>query len=385
MSLFKGFNPTTLKPLALAIGIAMLTTSCYQPDIDKIELNYFSESLEHGGSIIGRHQANESQSDETKSRYFELGDHKFFYSGEWERVEVSRADVEPIATMALYSASTTDDASEHTSIIEPLTVPDFPDVSVPDLPPPVIITPDTPDIEYIEHYDDGSTHLSDTGSKTFFAQAEGFSSSEEEAVISLEGTTLHYTMTDEESGKTARYSKHYTAFDLSGHTAAQSRQADIDGKGVVTFFNRLDDLPDELAFPEGSICFVPTYKVTDTSLYLYKTGGYGFFEKDLDEWEREAIEPDVDYDYFVTDMVGTNNAYEVRRLVYKNEDGTERYVSGIELKTGKWDTIEYETYYEANKRYYYDKNINPFNAVVDCKYINDTAAEFLEAEIPKYY
>lgn len=235
-------------------------------------------------------------------------------------------------------------------------------------------------------------------SRTFFAYGDGFSSSEASATIGSEDYTINVDMTDDVSGAQERYSIHYTTFDLAGSTVADSIQATSAKLGIQTPFSKFDKLPSEVAFPQDSLCFVPTYRVASSPLFLNYPSGEKPSPPTLDNWEENFVSDDRADQTIIMSRVGTNNSIDARAAVATDNDGVLstkgalnfgesssqdlRYMN--DQGVSNYYNIEISTYVPSQKLYS-NSNIDPQSGLVYCELINDTAADFLETQIVQYY
>lgn len=232
-------------------------------------------------------------------------------------------------------------------------------------------------------FEEGSL-IADDPEERILAFGNRFSSNEASADIKSEGTMLIFDMPDLMSGKVERYSIQYTLFDLSGYTLAQSRQSAIDNKGITTVLSKFDAIPENTAFPEGSLCFVETYETASIPLFINFFTSFAIPSMDsLDEWENRIVSEKGEYQSAVSSQVGSNNTISARRLIYSNNTtniSTIRAPEGIIGLEGLYDVK-----YIPTEKQYFDNNIDPNQALVNCQNINDIAADFLEAQIVQYY
>ena len=235
-----------------------------------------------------------------------------------------------------------------------------------------------PDINMF-YYD---TSLQDgPASETLIAYGDKLGPYAEQTVI-VNDTTQTIDIVDSKTGVSAKYTLHYTPFDLTGHTVADSEAAVKSGKGVTTGLSKLRVMPASLSFPEGSRCFVKTYEKASMPLVILHSYymPHSFYEN-ASAWEAEKVDKFGDYDFAQVFTVGSNNEYDVTRLVYNADDGqTTDYTLMEHREYGS----DWQPRYVGTTKQYMD-NIDTKNGLVNCNILNDVAAEFLEAQIIKYY
>ena len=139
------------------------------------------------------------------------------------------------------------------------------------------------------------------------------------------------------------------------------------------------NIPSNVAFPEGSVCYIPV--VTSERSFLAfndknKTG-YSSLERWIDAAKQRFSD---DRDHRTSQFgVGTANkqkAAQVMFFEYKNQPAYE--YSGVEY--GK---DIYEANYVAKGST--DPNIDSRFGVVDCTLVNEVAGDFLAEQIKRYY
>ena len=232
----------------------------------------------------------------------------------------------------------------------------------------------------------------------FTVYGENFSSNTYNSEIYADQTTLNFDMLDEASGTGVNYKIHYVPFDLEGHSVADSKRATQNNEGVSTVFSRLENLPSELTFPTGSVCFVAAYQQASIPLFrqVYSTGNLMNSYEDLNDWQSFIVKELGDFQTSITSQVGSDNSTEARRLVYNaNTTDLKKYsrLAGQDYLASNGTTLTLSatndasvmnaTYIPKDKQYL--NNFDKDSGLVDCAIVNDVAADFLEREIVKSY
>ena len=211
--------------------------------------------------------------------------------------------------------------------------------------------------------------------------ADKFEGRLEHKNIEVSGRTVKRPIYEKNSNNKFNYQTTYKTLDLSD-VKADSYNAGVtlsDSRGIMTALNHYSKLPTNLAFPAGSVCYIPV--VTSERAFL------AFNEKDktgysaLDKWINAAEARFDDNRGYSTSKfgVGADNkqhAAQVTFFAYKNQPAYQ--YNGVEYDTGIYEA-DYVAKGSSNP------NTNIFRGVVDCTIVNDVAADFLEREIKRYY
>lgn len=211
--------------------------------------------------------------------------------------------------------------------------------------------------------------------------ADDFEGRLENKDIEVNGRTVKRPIYERNSNNKLGYETNYQTLDLSGLTTrSYSAGTNIeDRRGILTDLSNYSKIPSNVAFPEGSVCYIPVV-TSEQSFWAFndknKTG-----YSSLDEW-IEAAERRFsdDRDYRLSEFdVGKESklkAAQVMFFEYKNQPAYE--YSGVEY--GK---DIYEANYVAKGST--DPNIDSRFGVVDCTLVNEVAGDFLGEQIKRYY
>ncbi|WP_296190405.1 MULTISPECIES: hypothetical protein [unclassified Psychrobacter] len=211
--------------------------------------------------------------------------------------------------------------------------------------------------------------------------ADKFEGRLENKDIEVNGRTVKRPIYEKNSNNKFNYQTTYKTLDLSG-VKADSYNAGVtlsDSRGIMTALNHYAKLPTNLAFPAGSVCYIPVVSSERSFLAFNEKDKTGY--SSLDKWV-EAAEARFkdDRDYSTSRFgVGINNkqkAAQVMFFEYKEQPAYQ--YNGVE-----YSKDIYEADYVAKGSS--NPNTNSFRGLVDCTIVNDVAADFLEDKIKRYY
>ena len=235
-------------------------------------------------------------------------------------------------------------------------------------------------------------------SPSFAVVGDSFSSNTNDAEIYSDKTVLNFDMLDKTLNRVEKYQLHYTPIDLEGHSVADSQLATESNKGIATAFSRLAQLPADLVFPKGSVCFVASYQQASIPLFKHanSTGTSLSPYQSLDDWQTFVVNQLGDFKTSISNQVGSNNDGEARKLIYAYTNQDLRRFPSVNLETDSttgavtfnlsalsFGSVQ-NAIYIPNARQDLN-NINKNKGLVKCNTVNDVAADFLEREIVKYY
>ncbi|MDX2374416.1 hypothetical protein NJD71_09800 [Psychrobacter sp. PP-21] len=211
--------------------------------------------------------------------------------------------------------------------------------------------------------------------------ADNFEGRLENKDIKVSNRTVKRPIYEKNSNNKLGYETTYQTLNLSGLNAnSYSAGTNIeDRRGIRTALSNYSNIPTNIAFPEGSVCYIPV--VTSERSFLAfndknKTG-YSSLEKWLDA-AKQRFSDDRDHrtSQFGVGIENKQAAAQVMFFAYNNQPAYE--YSGVEY--GK-------DIYEAN--YVAKGSINPNTdsrfGVVDCTLVNEVAGDFLAEQIKRYY
>ena len=211
--------------------------------------------------------------------------------------------------------------------------------------------------------------------------ADKFEGRLEHKNIEVSGRTVKRPIYEKNSNNKFNYQTTYKTLDLSD-VKADDYRAGVplsNSRGIMTALNHYSKLPTNLAFPAGSVCYIPVVSSERAFLAFNERDKTGY--SSLDKWiEAAEARFNDDRDYSTSRFgVGINNkqkAAQVMFFEYKNQPAYE--YSGVEY--GK---DIYEANYVAKGST--DPNIDSRFGVVDCTLVNEVAGDFLAEQIKRYY
>ena len=211
--------------------------------------------------------------------------------------------------------------------------------------------------------------------------ADKFEGRLEHKNIEVSGRTVKRPIYEKNSNNKFNYQTTYKTWDLSG-VKADSYNAGVtlsDSRGIMTALNHYSKLPTNLAFPAGSVCYIPVVSSERAFLAFNERDKTGY--SSLDKWiEAAEARFNDDRDYSTSRFgVGINNKQKAAQVMFfEYKDQPAYQYNGVE-----YSKDIYEADYVAKGSS--NPNTNSFRGVVDCTIVNDVAADFLEREIKRYY
>ncbi len=217
--------------------------------------------------------------------------------------------------------------------------------------------------------------------------ADNFEGRLENKNIEVNGRTVKRPIYEKNSNNKLNYETTYKTLNLSGLRAnSYEAGANIDNsRGILTDLNNYSNIPTNVAFPAGSVCYIPV--VTSERWFLAfneknKTG-YGSIDKWIDAAKQRFSD---DRDHRTSELsVGFGNQQKAAQVMFfeYNNQPAEQY-NGVEYTSGPTGANGvYEANYVASGTT--DPNTNSFRGVVDCTIVNEVAGDFLEEQIRRYY
>ena len=219
--------------------------------------------------------------------------------------------------------------------------------------------------------------------------ADNFEGRLENKDIEVDGRTVKRPIYEKNSNNKLEYKTTYKTLDLSG-VRANSYSAGTNtnvgagmnvstSRGILTDLNNYPEIPTDIAFPEGSVCYIPVVTSERSFLAFNDKNKTGYAS--LDNWidaARQRFSDDRDHrtSQFA---VGVGNEHKAAQVMFFEYDDEPAYeYSGLEYA---------KNIYEAN--YVAKGNTNPNTdsqrGVVNCTLVNEVAGDFLEAQIERYY
>lgn len=195
--------------------------------------------------------------------------------------------------------------------------------------------------------------------------------------VEADENSINFEMTDSTDGQEEEVTIILHEVDLAGVSDADY-DADNDS-GIVTDMYYYDKLPDDLTYPEGSVCYIS--EVTSTiDLFTFDESDPDSHSS-LEDW-AEAYSENVYGDNIVQrteeSRVGSNNQYPALRLVY-----SESLIDSTSREAVMYNDVLYNAGFYKNGTV--AENADVSQGLVDCGILNDTAADFLEEQLVTYY
>ncbi|MEZ2691591.1 hypothetical protein [Psychrobacter sp. 219-2-C] len=211
--------------------------------------------------------------------------------------------------------------------------------------------------------------------------ADKFEGRLEHKNIEVSGRTVKRPIYEKNSNNKFNYQTTYKTLDLSD-VKADDYRAGVplsNSRGIMTALNHYSKLPTNLAFPAGSVCYIPVVSSERAFLAFNERDKTGY--SSLDKWiEAAEARFNDDRDYSTSRFgVGINNKQKAAQVMFfEYKDQPAYQYNGVEYSK---DIYEADYIAEGNS----NPNTNSFRGVVDCTIVNDVAADFLEREIKRYY
>ena len=211
--------------------------------------------------------------------------------------------------------------------------------------------------------------------------ADKFEGRLEHKNIEVSGRTVKRPIYEKNSNNKFNYQTTYKTLDLSD-VKADDYRAGVplsNSRGIMTALNHYSKLPTNLAFPAGSVCYIPVVSSERAFLAFNERDKTGY--SSLDKWiEAAEARFNDDRDYSTSRFgVGINNKQKAAQVMFfEYKDQPAYQYNGVE-----YSKDIYEADYVAKGSC--NPNTNSFRGVVDCTIVNDVAADFLEREIKRYY
>ena len=211
--------------------------------------------------------------------------------------------------------------------------------------------------------------------------ADKFEGRLEHKNIEVNGRTVKRPIYEKNTNNKFNYETTYKTLDLSG-VKADDYRAGVplsNSRGIMTALNHYSKLPTNLAFPAGSVCYIPVVSSERAFLAFDEKDKTGY--SSLDKWVAAAeARFNDDRDYSTSRFgVGINNKQKAAQVMFfEYKDQPAYQYNGVE-----YSKDIYEADYVAKGSS--NPNTNIFRGVVDCTIVNDVAADFLEREIKRYY
>lgn len=211
--------------------------------------------------------------------------------------------------------------------------------------------------------------------------ANNFEGTLEDRYIEVNNRTVTRPIYAKNSNERFDYQITYRTLDLSNKDASSYQKGNrpIDDRGIKTDLNNYTNIPSDISFPSGSVCYVP---VTDSDLSFFvfndknKTG-----YRTLNDWIEANEKRFGSNQASRTDIVniGVNNNDRAAQVkFFATNQRIEYNYYGTEFERNIFD-VDFVAKDQTRP------NEDSFRGVIDCTLVNDTAADFLEREIRTAY
>ena len=204
----------------------------------------------------------------------------------------------------------------------------------------------------------------------------------ENRYIEVNGRTVKRPIYLKNSNVKLDYKVTYNEVNLSGRKADSYTTGSR--KGIRTGLNNYPNIAANVAFPSGSICYIPV-TTSDREFLAFNAKNETNY-RSLNDWTEVAKKRfNDDRPFQIKDNlgVGINNRQQVAQVKFFATDDEPEYIYNAVIYDYNNGNRIYETDYVASGKT--EANLDERNGIVDCKLYNDVAADFLAKEIKRYY
>ena len=211
--------------------------------------------------------------------------------------------------------------------------------------------------------------------------ADDFEGRLENKDIGVNGRTVKRPIYEKNTNNQLDYQTTYKTLNLSGLRAnSYVASTNVNNRyGIITDLNNYSEIPTNVAFPEGSVCYIPVVTSERWFLAFNEKNKSGYAT--IDEWLDAAKQRSSDNRDHRTSQfgLGIGNQKQAAQVMFFEYDDQPAYeYSGVEY--GK---DVYEASYVAKGST--DPNTDSRFDVVDCTIVNEIAGDFLAEQIERYY
>lgn len=199
--------------------------------------------------------------------------------------------------------------------------------------------------------------------------------------IEVKRNVVQRPIYEKNSNKKINFETDYQMLDLSSAKANSYTVGSTisNSRGIITDLNNYTKIPKNASFPSGSVCYIP---VTTSEVSFLSFNNKNRTEyKDINKWAKATEKRFSDNRKYSTATfnVGNSNKNKAAQVKFFATNKTPEYLySGVD-----YDNSIYQTDYIAKGTN--NPNTDSTRGVVDCTLVNNTAADFLEREIRRYY
>ena len=199
--------------------------------------------------------------------------------------------------------------------------------------------------------------------------------------IEVNNRTVKRPIYEKNSNRKLNFETTYKTLDLSG----LKRNSYVAGstlskpRGIITALNNYPEISPNIAFPTGSVCYIPVINSERSFLAFNDKNKTGYTS--LNKWIDAAEKRFSDNRQSSTSRFGVgpgNNQSAAQVKFFEFNDQPVYLYNGVE-----YDSNIYEAEYVAIG--ITEPNTNSSRGVIDCTLVNDVAADFLAEQIKKYY
>ena len=217
--------------------------------------------------------------------------------------------------------------------------------------------------------------------------ADNFEGQLENKNIEVDNRTVKRPIYEKNSNNTVTYETTYTTLKLSGlqatsYSAGTNRE---NSRGILTDLNNYPRIPANVAFPAGSVCYIPVVKSDLSFLVFNEKNKTGYAS--IDKWIEGAEDRFNDNrDYRTSQFgVGVGNKHKAAQVTFFEYQNQPSYqYNGVEYTDGSNSSKgTYEADYIAKGTT--EPNTNSLRGLVDCTIVNEVAGDFLATQIQRYY
>ncbi|OLF37131.1 MULTISPECIES: hypothetical protein [unclassified Psychrobacter] len=211
--------------------------------------------------------------------------------------------------------------------------------------------------------------------------SNNFEGTLEDRYIEVNGRTIRQPIYELNSSNNFNYETTYRTLDLSGVSAGNYSLGNnlASSRGILTDLNNYPNVPPNVEFPIGSVCYVPV-TTSDRSFFIFNDKNRTRYDS-IDDWVDMTENRFSDNRNFSTirSDTGINNQLKTAQIRYFAFDNEPEYI----FRAVDYDDRIYEAdYIDSNAT---RPNENSIRGIVDCTVVNEVAADFLENQIRRYY
>lgn len=211
--------------------------------------------------------------------------------------------------------------------------------------------------------------------------ADDFEGTLEDRYIEVDNRTVTRPIFAKNSNERFDYTVTYRTLNLESVDALDYVKGNrsVEDRGIFTDLNNFTDIPNNISFPSGSVCYIPVV-TSDRDFFAFNDKTRTRFDT-LDDWVDNAEERfgNNQSSRTTTVKVGIDNEHRAAQVrFFATNDRAEYNYYGVQFAQ---DIFDANFVREGQAR----PNEDSTRGVIDCTLVNDVAADFLEAQIRRYY